>query len=161
LATAKALAQALLIPVIGVSTLEAMAYGAEGEEILVVLDACREEFNVAKFQKVTRLRQDFGGQAEGYRRLQEDEVVDTSEVMARLKVVPPETILVFSEKIAGNRDIQSQVSGHKKRIVTYPKGENVARLGLGIIEKGDSPSLFAVQPKYSHHPNIRTFPGAR
>ncbi|MCX5750579.1 MAG: tRNA (adenosine(37)-N6)-threonylcarbamoyltransferase complex dimerization subunit type 1 TsaB [Candidatus Saganbacteria bacterium] len=143
LATAKTLAQTLLIPVVGVSTLEAMAYGVDGEEIFVILDACLNQFNVAKFKKVT----------EGYRRLLEDEVIDTNEVMARLKKVTPETVVVFSEKV--QKDLPEV-----KAVIGYPKGESVARIGLARIQSGEIQSLFAVQPKYSHHPNIRQFPGA-
>ena len=129
LAVAKTLAQTKELPLIGVSTLEAIAYNlidCEGT-IAVTTDARRSEYNFALFTVKDRNLQ----------RLTDDLVLD-------------------SEKI---ENIFSQVNGkliQPDAIHSYARGGVVARLGeQKFAESGISEDIFKMVPKYSHKPNLR------
>ncbi|MFH1825670.1 MAG: tRNA (adenosine(37)-N6)-threonylcarbamoyltransferase complex dimerization subunit type 1 TsaB [bacterium] len=126
-ATAKTLAQTLEIPLVGVSTLEAIAYNAVGQEknIAVMLDAKRDEFNFATFKPVA-------GRLE---RLTEDQVLREIEIKAK---ITNDVLLLDGRQ-------------------THPLGINVAKIGLALLKSGQTADPLKLVPQYSHLPNIRLF----
>lgn len=133
LAVAKSLAHTLNVPVVGVSTLEAIAYNLVDKNgtIAVLLDAKRDEYNFALFTVAK-------GQL---KRLTEDSVIKLGEL---------------DEKLAG---ISGNVHlvGKEKGIQAEPLGINVAKLGSIKIKAGQIDDPLSMAPKYSHKPNIREF----
>lgn len=145
---AKSLAQALNIPIVGVNTLEAIAYNLieiEGT-MAVVLDARADEYNFALFSAKRGKLQ----------RLTDDLVVKLDALAAKLK------------KITGPIHLVGSIDGLKERGLgdnffyadeshSIPYGLNVARLGLEKIKNGERADLLKLVPHYSHQPNIREF----
>ncbi|MFA5034762.1 MAG: tRNA (adenosine(37)-N6)-threonylcarbamoyltransferase complex dimerization subunit type 1 TsaB [Candidatus Margulisiibacteriota bacterium] len=145
---AKSLAQALNIPIVGVNTLEAIAYNLieiEGT-MAVVLDARADEYNFALFSAK-------GGKLQ---RLTDDLVVKLGALADKLK------------KISGPIHLAGNTKGLKECGLgdnflfaeenhSIPYGLNVARLGLEKIKNGERADLLKLVPHYSHQPNIREF----
>jgi tRNA threonylcarbamoyladenosine biosynthesis protein TsaB len=130
LSTAKSLAQTLNIPLVGIPTLEAIAYNlldAEGT-IAVMLDAKWDEYNFALF----------GAHDGEIKRLTEDMVLTKSHIDKKLGDVKGKIHLVDGSKM-------------------HPYGINVARLGLTKIKGGQTEDPLELVPVYSHRPNIREF----
>ena len=128
LATAKSLAQTLKVPLVGVSTLEAIAYNLIDIEgtMAVILDARLDEYNFALFGA-------FQGRL---KRLTDDLVIKVE----RLKD--------FLDKITGEIKIVRNA---------HPYGINIARLGLQRTKTGEKDDPLKLTPKYSHKPNVREF----
>jgi tRNA threonylcarbamoyladenosine biosynthesis protein TsaB len=148
LAAAKALAQTLKVPLVGVSTLEAIAYNLIDIEgaMAVILDAKAEEYNFALF----------GASSGRLKRLTDDLVLRFDKLIDKLSKISGEIHL------AGNlRDFKGKLKGKNfnfaEDIHSHPYGINVARLGLLNIEVGETADPLKLTPKYSHKPNIREF----
>lgn len=133
LAVAKSLAHTLKVPIVGVSTLEAIAYNLVDKEgtIAVLLDAKRDEYNLALFK---------ASQGELIR-LTDDSVIKLEDLDKKLANIYGKVHLV----------------GTDKGIQADPCGINVARLGLLKIKAGETVDPLSMVPKYSHKPNIREF----
>jgi tRNA threonylcarbamoyladenosine biosynthesis protein TsaB len=130
LATAKALAQVLNKPLVGVSTLEAIAYNLINFQgtIAVRLPAKALDYNFALFNvKEGRLA-----------RLSEDLVLDQKEIAAKIAQLSGEVQIVDEEQAP-------------------PLGVNVAKLGLIKITTSEITDPLTMIPLYSHQPNIREF----
>jgi tRNA threonylcarbamoyladenosine biosynthesis protein TsaB len=148
LAAAKTLAQVIKVPIAGVSTLEAMAYNlidAEGL-IIAVLDAKKEEYNMALF----------GAGKNMINRKTEDFIISQGRLMQLAEEMPPEAMLatpvdLLRRKFANKRFKLASLSH------SYPLGSNVAELGRKKILSGIKEDIFTLIPKYSHEPNIREF----
>jgi tRNA threonylcarbamoyladenosine biosynthesis protein TsaB len=148
LAAAKSLAQTLKVPLVGVSTLEAIAYNLVDIEgtMAVVLDAKADEYNFALF----------GASSGKLKRLTHDLVIKFDKLVDKLSKISGEIHLV------GNlRDFKGKLKGKNfhfaEDIHSHPYGTNVARLGLLNIEAGETADPFKLTPKYSHKPNIREY----
>lgn len=130
LATAKTLAQTLSVPLVGVPTLEAIAYNLIDKEgtIAVVLDAKRDEYNFALFFAS-------GG---ALTRLTDDLVLKMDQIKAKVLEISKE--VCFAE----GKD-------------SHPYGVNVAKLGLLKIKAGEISDPLRLVPQYSHQPNIREY----
>jgi tRNA threonylcarbamoyladenosine biosynthesis protein TsaB len=130
LSTAKSLAQTLNIPLVGVSTLEAIAYNLvyiEGA-MVVILNAKSDEYNFALF----------GAHNGEIKRLTEDMVLTKEHIDRKLATVKGKLHLVDGAKM-------------------HPYGINVAKLGLLRIKAGKIDDPLKLTPQYSHKPNIREF----
>ena len=128
LATAKSLAQTLNIPLVGISTLEAIAYNiidAYGT-IAVILPARRDENNFALFSA-----------SDGkLKRLTSDMVLNSDKIKEKL----------------------DQVQGELYKITDkHPTGTSVAQLGLIRLKNGETENPLTLTPSYSYQPNIREF----
>jgi len=141
LATAKTLAQTLNLPIVGVSTLEAIAYNLIDIEgtILAVTDARADEFNFAAFtskdKKLVRLTEDLV--------LRLDRII---ELLSQVKGK-----LYLAGQIV---EIYSQLSNTRiTAIPAQPRGGSVAAIGENLIAEGKIPQN--VLPRYSHLPHIR------
>jgi tRNA threonylcarbamoyladenosine biosynthesis protein TsaB len=147
LAAAKSLAQVLDCKLIGVSTLEAIAYNMSEIEgtIMVIIDAIKNELNIALF----------GAHQGKITRLIEDSVVTEDGITAVLKQVKGELYVVSNVEINRPRIY----SGCSKLIKSAAeiRGVKVARLGLKILKEGKSDDFLSLSPQYSHQPNIKVF----
>lgn len=150
LAVAKSLSQALGIPLVGISTLEAMAYQVvvKAGTYLVVLPACRDDYAAALFgvagKELYRLTEDFViGELRLLQFLSEGKgelcLVEVSKgVFAKLKGQNPETSVVGINPV-------------------YPAGSAVAHRGLAKLKTGIVDDPLTLTPLYSHRPNVREF----
>ncbi|MFC1511284.1 tRNA (adenosine(37)-N6)-threonylcarbamoyltransferase complex dimerization subunit type 1 TsaB [Candidatus Margulisiibacteriota bacterium] len=129
-AAAKTLAQVLNVPLVGVSTLAAIAYNLIDSKgtIAVILDAKREDVNFALFEVSNRR----------IKRLIEDTVIKNSEISVEMA------------KIKGSVHLAKGAELH-------PYGINVAKLGLLKIKAQKCADPLKLKPRYSHMPNIREY----
>lgn len=147
LAIAKTLAQTLNIPIVGVSTLEAIAYNLIDIEgtMMVILDARHDEYNVAMF-----------GAARGkLQRLTEDKVCKFVSLLEKIKKILGEVWLVGATKEL--KDIEGSNYHFADEIHSQPYGVNVAKLGLPLIKAGKAADPLTLVPNYSHQPNIKEY----
>ncbi|KPJ64597.1 hypothetical protein AMJ44_12540 [candidate division WOR-1 bacterium DG_54_3] len=148
LAVAKSLAQTLNIPLVGISTLEAIAYNLVDIEgtMAVILDAKADEYNFALF----------GASSGRLKKLTDDLVVKFDTLVDKLSKISGEIHLVGNLK-----DFKDKLKGQNfhfaEDIHSHPYGINVARLGLQRIKAGETEDPLKLIPKYSHKPNIREF----
>lgn len=149
LATAKSLAQTLNIPLVGVSTLEAIAYNLVDIEgtMAVILDAKVDEYNFALF----------GASRGRLKRLTDDSVLKVDRLIGCLERISGEIWIV-----GNSREMREKLTGDNFHFAeeahSHPYGINVARLGLIKIKAGQSGDPFKLVPQYSHKPNIREYP---
>ena len=145
LSTAKTLAETLDIPLVSVSTLEAIAFNLIDIEgvIAVVLDAKSDEYNFALF----------GAKSGKLGRLTEDAALKRDLIIDKLSKVSG--IL----HLAGNT---AEFKGALKRenfrfadeTNSHPFGVNTAKLGLLKIKSGQRDDPQTLVPRYSHNPTI-------
>jgi len=148
LATAKSLAKTLNVPLVGVSTLAAIAYNLieiEGT-MAVILDAKRDEYNFALF-----------GASQGkLKRLTDDLVLQIDKIAAKLSKISGKIHLVGNLK-----EIKGKLKGSNFHFAedmhSHPYGINVAKLGLLKIKAGETEDPLKLTPNYSHKPNIREY----
>lgn len=147
LATAKALAQTLNISIVGISTLEAIAYNLVNVEgtMAVLLDAKADEYNFALF----------GASGGKLKRLTDDLVLKLDILRERISRISGDIWLVGN--IKGIKDIKGDNYHFTEDIHCHPYGINVARLGLLKIKTGQTDDPLKLVPKYSHKPNIREY----
>lgn len=145
LATAQALAYALGIPAVGVSTLEAMAFPWRGAGGIVVpvLDAQQGRVYTAGYT---------GGDSGGFvPRTVEWEVLldELARGMGREGDGPP---ILVGEFAWVRRDAVAARLGRQAVVVEphlgYPRGSVVARLGAAALAAGDAGDPFALRPVY-------------
>lgn len=146
LAAAKSLSQVLNIPIVGVSTLEAMAYNLVNVEgtIVSVMDAVREELNLAMFtsdsKELTRITGDI--------------VVKEKRLKGLLDDIKGEIFVVTNvEEIKkAGRNIRFADDAH-----SMASGVNVACVGLKAISSGKTGDFLTLVPKYSHMPKLKEY----
>lgn len=148
LATAKSLAQTLNVPLVGVSTLEAIAYNLVDIEgtMAVILDAKADEYNFALF----------GASGGKPKRLTDDMVLQFGHMVDKLSKISGGIYLVGNTK-----EVKSKLAEKNFHFAedahSHPYGINVARLGLFKIKAGQIDDPLKLTPKYSHKPNIREY----
>jgi len=143
LQTAKTLAQVLKIPVVGISTLEAVAYNLESVEgtILAVTDASRDDFNLALF----------GTSAGKLRRLTEDAVANMDQIVKLLSQVKG---TIYLTGIISDISAKLQMT-NIKMVESLPLPVNVAKLGLKKIRVGEVDDYLILMPYYSEKLGIK------
>jgi tRNA threonylcarbamoyladenosine biosynthesis protein TsaB len=146
-ATAKSLAQTLSKPLVGISTLDAIAYNLIGIEgtMAVILDARGDEYNFALF----------GANGGVLKRLTADLTLKLDVIKQRLAAVSGELWLVGN--LTGLRGEERSNFHFADEIQCHPYGINVARLGALKLLAGEKADPLALIPNYSHQPNIREF----
>jgi tRNA threonylcarbamoyladenosine biosynthesis protein TsaB len=129
LATAKALTAVLNKPIISVATLDAAAYNYIGHNgtVLVALNACRDDYNMALFGFENGLM----------KRLTKDITVKLSKIKEVVSQVKGELTVAIDNAI--------------------PLAKNVAILGLAKLKNGETEDYLTLVPEYSHKPNIREY----
>jgi tRNA threonylcarbamoyladenosine biosynthesis protein TsaB len=147
LATAKSLAQTLNVPLVGVPTLEAIAYNLIdiNGTMAVVLDARLDEHNCALF----------GASRGKLRRLTDDLVLKLVALKERLSRISGELWLVGNVKEL--KDIKGDNFHFTDDRQAHPYGMNVARLGLEKLKAGQADDWLELNPTYSHKPHFREF----
>jgi len=145
LATAKTMAQSLNVSLVGVPTLDAIAYNLADIEgtMAVILDAKMDEYNFALFGasqgQIKRLTEDLA--------LKEDHLIDKlDKISGRLWLIGKTDKL----KLRLNKENFS----FAEEIHSHPYGVNVARLGLLKIAAGQIDDPLRLIPHYLHQPNI-------
>lgn len=152
LAAAKSLTQTLNVPLVGVPTLEAIAYNLSDIEgtMAVILDARSDEYNFALF----------GASGGKLKRITADMVLTLDKLKDRLGKMTGEIWLVGNLKELRNSELGVRDNFHfADEVHCHPYGINVARLGLQKIRSGDIDDPLKLVPNYSHQPNIREFNG--
>jgi tRNA threonylcarbamoyladenosine biosynthesis protein TsaB len=148
LAAAKTLAQTLDIPLVGVPTLDAIAYNLIDIEgtMGIMLDAKSDEYNFALF----------GAAAGQLKRLTDDLVIRIDPLVKKLKEITGKLYLTgnLKELKVKLREDNFQFA---EEIHSHPYGINVARLGLEKIKAGELADPLKLVPNYSHKPNIREY----
>ncbi|MBI5701197.1 tRNA (adenosine(37)-N6)-threonylcarbamoyltransferase complex dimerization subunit type 1 TsaB [Candidatus Saganbacteria bacterium] len=154
LSTAKTLAQTLSLPLIEVSTLEAIAYNLIDIEatICAVSDARRDEYNLAFFASSNN----------SVRRLTKDSLIHLDKIVELLSKVAGIIRLsgvtddIYTAIKALNPDTQIKQMSQELSIA---KGINVALIGEQLLKDGKTSDVLTLTPKYSVEPNIREFKG--
>lgn len=147
LATAKAFARSLEIPIISVSTLDAAAYNFidHSGTVLVAINACRDEYNCALF----------GSYKGEMNRLTDDVTVQLDRMADLFSRVEGDLTIACDRDIKGSIKNGSVVFA--SQIAAVPLARNVAAIGLEKFLKKDLEDLISLKPTYSHKPNIREF----
>lgn len=147
-AAAKSLAQTLQVPLVGVPTLEAIAFNlieVEGT-IAVCLDARYDEYNFALF----------GATGGRLKRLTGDLVIKLDRIKALLGKITGEIYFVGAGLVTREwgvgENIKLAAGPH-----TIPYGINVARLGSIKFRAGEQDDPLELVPNYSHEPKFREF----
>jgi len=150
LSLAKSISQVHNIPILPVSTLEAVAYNlidADGA-IAVAIPACKKELNVALF-----------GASEGkLNRLTDDLVMKEDKFLSFISKIKGEIHFLGDNNI-GAEVAEVASSGVKtgSESNSLPKASNVAFLGLEKFKAGEKLDYINALPRYSHEPNIREY----
>jgi len=155
-ATAKSLAQTLKVPLVGISTLEAIAYNLVDIEgtMAVILDAKADEYNFALF-----------GASQGkLKRLMDDLVLKLDVLMEKLSRISGNIWIVGNISheplwfmVKDIKSIDGENYHFAEEIHSHPYGINVARFGLLKIKAGQIDDPLKLTPHYSHKPNVREF----
>ena len=148
LAAAKTLAQTLAIPLVGVPTLDAIAYNLIDIEgtMAVILDAKSDEYNFALF----------GASKGKLNKLCSDIVIKLDKLIDRLKEIKGKLYLVGNLKELKSK-LREDNFQFAEEVHSHPYGINVARLGLAKIKAGETDDPMKLVPNYSHKPNIREY----
>ncbi|MBP2646256.1 MAG: universal protein YeaZ [Firmicutes bacterium] len=141
LATAKALAYAWQVPVVGVPTLEALAYGCcvPGAVLAATLDAQKGNMYLALYQ----------GQGNTVAVMRQPHVVSLAEAIKEWQaldqpvVILGEAIKLYNGKIPVSDKLM--VAGPH---LAMPRAANVAYAGLEMLKTGISQDVMTLEPMY-------------
>lgn len=148
LATAKTLSQALDLPLLGVSTLEAVACNLLDITctLAAITDARGDEFNFALFTShdgnISRLTADLV--------LSSERIVDLLSQVKGTLYLAGQTGGIYAKLRSVNPD-----TGVIEKTNSFARGGLVAILGEKLIAEGKEEDPLKLMPKYSHQPNIR------
>ncbi|NQU16623.1 MAG: tRNA (adenosine(37)-N6)-threonylcarbamoyltransferase complex dimerization subunit type 1 TsaB [Candidatus Saganbacteria bacterium] len=142
LSVAKTLAQVQKLKVVGVSTLETIAYNLIDIEgtVASITHAKSDEFNFALF----------GISKRNIQRLTDDLLINQEKLIEKLNQIKG------SITLCGEIERLPEIS-HKVAQNNIPRGSSVAFLGIPKFITAKKDSFFKLNAKYSHKPNIRTF----
>jgi tRNA threonylcarbamoyladenosine biosynthesis protein TsaB len=149
LATAKTLAQTLSLPLMGISTLETIAYNLVEMEgtIVVLLDARMDEYNFALF----------GASAGKMKRLTEDLVLKWEVLIERLAEISGKIWVVGNTRPLKEIRNWPENIRFAEEIHAHPYGVNVARLGMQKKEAGFADDPLTLTPHYSHKISFKEY----
>ena len=144
-ATIKSLCYALDKPIVGVSTLEAIAYNLRGSNNIIcpLLDARRSEVYGAVFEGGTE-----------WQRLSEDLCLSIDAFLNRLEThtAPNCTINFIGDGLLTYGDVVREKLGERahfaEAIFNVPRGATVAHLGAQRLQHGDSDDYWTLVPNY-------------
>ncbi|MGM0472200.1 MAG: tRNA (adenosine(37)-N6)-threonylcarbamoyltransferase complex dimerization subunit type 1 TsaB [Bacillota bacterium] len=146
LATAKSLAQTLQIPIVGVSTLEALANNlvATDELICPILDARRKRVYTALYQGIN----DLGLKEE----VQSEDMVELEALLEMLNQEFAEDITFIGQGVSQYRSaIESQLASRANFMpanYNLVQGATLARIGHTKLAAGNEDQLFELAPNY-------------
>lgn len=147
--TAKMIGRIFSIPVKGISTLEIMAEGVEGEYLLSLLDARRDRVYYAFYQDALSadnlfLNQIFGPAS--------SKIIDLPQILAEYRAQP---IFLIGEKTAEAAEILRENNFKLKTTEiesNFPRSAVLARLGRNYIEAGKEDDIYKLKPAYLKKP---------
>lgn len=142
LAAAKAMAYALDLPIVGVSTLKALAYHypVPGLRIVSLLDA----------QKGNAYRESYEWEKETLTVVNPVEVLPIAELLAECAESGRETVVlgdIAARRIRGKVDLPANVSVAPAHLV-MPRAACVAMLGLQELAAGHTDNVMNMEPVY-------------
>jgi len=146
MSAAKGLALSLEIPIVGVSTLEAMAYqfALSGLPICPLLELGRGEVAAALYRRKDG----------DWLRLREEHITTPQELAYKIRTrtilcgeMSPATISILQEK-SGNKTLIAKETAHLRR------ASFLAELGGLRLQRGDVDDLDTLQPLYLRRPSI-------
>lgn len=144
-ATAQGLGGTLGVPVVPVSSLDALAFEAATghRHIWAVIDVRRGELAVASYQPVP------GGVVKDGTM----ELVDLEGFRARLDSDPADSLVVGETSVLSERVLQGL---HRVKVgrPPYPSAAAVAELGAGRLERDDVPVPEDIRPIYLRDPDV-------
>jgi tRNA threonylcarbamoyladenosine biosynthesis protein TsaB len=145
LATAQGLAAALGIPVIPVTSVDAIALRAatRRRKIWAVVDVRRNELAVAAYRPVPG----------GVVREEAPELTTPDQLRAQLESDVGEVLLV-GDVAALPRGLLRGLHRVKEGRPRYPLAEAVLELGAGKLERGEHPSPEDIRPMYLREPDV-------
>ncbi|KAB2951844.1 tRNA (adenosine(37)-N6)-threonylcarbamoyltransferase complex dimerization subunit type 1 TsaB [Heliorestis acidaminivorans] len=149
LATAKGIAHPLSLPVVAIPTLDALARNAMHTTTLVcpILDARKSEVYTSLYQAST----------EGMERLSPYEALSPEALVHKITAKQQElelelNVLFLGDAVPVYRDYLQAKMGTKALFappeLAYPRGSQVARLGLERLKQGEEDSLHELAPLY-------------
>lgn len=145
IATAQALGATLGIPLVPVSSLDALAFDAATgrRHVWAVIDVRRGELAVASYRPVP------GGVVKDGAM----ELVDLDGLRARLDSDPSDTLVVGETSVLSDAVLQGL---HRVKVgrPPYPSARAVAELGAGRLERDEVPSPEDIRPLYLRDPDV-------
>ena len=142
LATAKAMAYALQLPIVGVPTLRALAwhFPVEGFQLLPMIDAQKGNVYVERYMwEHGKLLRKTGVQ-----------VLPVEEVIRRTEELPGTVVLmgdVISKRIEGKQTLPMHVMLAPLHL-RMPRAANVALCGLELLKEGKTGNVMDMEPVY-------------
>lgn len=142
--TAKILAYALNKKLIGVSSLEALAYGGLGNReraIAVTLDAKKGKIYAALYNSASQK----------LRAVKKPALLKIEEFLAEIKTPTlflGDGAVLYREKITGIKKAPCRIL--EDRAYLFPKASNVARVALRLIKEKKFTDPFNLEPVYLH-----------
>lgn len=154
LSTVKGFAQALKIPVVGISTLEALSYNYRNVSGLLVpiIDARRERVYTALFDNY--LKEDKFNK----KRIWDDTTLSLEELTAKLKLIDSinkKKIFFMGNGVNKYRDIIKKIDMNTELAspsFNNPRGALIAELGKNYFEAGISDNIEKLTPNYLKKP---------
>ena len=148
LATAKGLAQGLDVPIAGVGTLAAAAYGAVhlGRPVWSVVNAGRGQYSAAAYVE---------SDEHGVEQLVEEVILSPEELVSRMAERDKECVLTgeFDEELSETaRNSLGGALTIAPDVVRTRTAANAARLGLLRLQKGDVDDVATLEPLYLRPP---------
>ncbi|MDE0427195.1 MAG: tRNA (adenosine(37)-N6)-threonylcarbamoyltransferase complex dimerization subunit type 1 TsaB [Candidatus Poribacteria bacterium] len=144
-ATVKSICYAVDKPIIGVSTLEAIAYNLRWSNSIIcpLLDARRSEIYGAIFKGNTK-----------WQRLSEDLCLPIDAFLERIKAdtIPDYTINFVGDGLETYGNVVRENLGERVHfadaIFNVPRGATIAHLGQELLKNGDTDSYWTLVPNY-------------
>jgi tRNA threonylcarbamoyladenosine biosynthesis protein TsaB len=149
--SAKSFAQVRRIPLFGVSTLEVMAanFKNSNQTIVVVLDARRDEFNLAMFAAT----------AAGLKRLTADFVISSARLVKKLNKISGEILVAGAiDKIPDLAKLKTKENlTFVSFAQSFPRASLAAWLAQARASVAGERAFLKLLPKYSHQPNLKKY----
>ncbi len=144
MAAAKAFSASLNIPLVGVSTLDAVAYNfiSQKSTIAIALDAVKDESNFALFTS----------DGSAIRRLSEDVAVNHDRIRELINQIEGE--IVFATTIDALRESMKNNIIVAPAHMAVPYARNAAFLGEKAFHNGKAAGVNDTSPIYSHMPKL-------
>jgi len=147
--TAKMLGRIFSIPVKGISTLEILAAGAEGDYILPLLDARRKRVYYSFYQKNEKQNEFF------LKEINKSASAGIDELPAILSQYKNKEITIIGEKTAAVQEVLDQKGFLVKQGAAernFTRAAVLARLGQDYINSGREDDIYQLKPTYLKKP---------
>ena len=141
--TAKVLAYALNLKVVGISSLEAMAFGIPGWNgpIAVLLDARKGKLYAAIYERNGKI----------FKTVLAPKLVELEDLVTRVKrptLFVGDAVPVYRERLTG--ELGERFLSHGSKTIPAPLAESIAKIAFRLIREGKFQDPFALEPLYLH-----------